>query len=164
MYAELRRIAGHFLRREPAGHTLQSTAVVHEAYLRLVGQDEAQWRDRAHFLAVAAGMMRRILVDHARIKKAEKRGGGVPTLSLDEALGMPEQPKWDLEALDDALDRLAKLDERQSRIVELRFFAGLSVEETAEALDISPATVKREWATAKLWLLRELGGKSGMGG
>jgi len=160
VYAELRRLAEAQLRHEKPGHTLQSTALVHEAYLRLIQQNEAQWQNRAHFFAVASRLIRRILVDHARARGAAKRGSGQPKLALDELLAedIPgrEQQDWELVALDDALERLARLDEQQSRVVELRFFTGLSVVETAEALGISPATVKRDWATARAWLMREL--------
>ncbi len=156
VYAELRRLADSQLRNERPGHTLQSTALVHEAYLRLVGQKDAQWQNRAHFFAVAARVIRRILVDHARARSAAKRGLGVAKLSLDEALLVEDKREWELVALDDALNRLAELDEQQSRVVELRFFTGLSVVETAEALGISAATVKRDWATARAWLMREV--------
>lgn len=156
VYSELRALANRALSHERPGHTLQSTALVHEAYLRLVQQDNVEWQNRAHFFAVAARMIRRILVDHARARRTTKRGSGMPKLALDEALGVAEQRDWELVALDDALNRLAELDEQQSQVVELRFFAGLSVEEAAEALGISTATVKRDWATAKAWLVREV--------
>ena len=155
VYQELRRLAHHYMRGERAGHTLQTTALVNEVYLRLAGIDGLQWRDRAHFFAMAATLMRRVLVDYARQRGREKRGAGVPVTSLDENAVAP-QPAVDIVALDEALQRLAGVDPQQSRVVELRFFAGLSVEETAEALGISPATVKRDWATAKLWLYHEL--------
>jgi RNA polymerase sigma factor (TIGR02999 family) len=155
VYEELRRLAHHYMRGERAGHTLQTTALVNEVYLRLAGIDALQWRDRAHFFAMAATLMRRVLVDYARQRGREKRGAGVSVISLDENALAP-QPAIDVVALDDALERLAAVDPQQSRVVELRFFAGLSVEETAEALGISPATVKRDWATAKLWLYNEL--------
>jgi RNA polymerase sigma factor (TIGR02999 family) len=143
------------MRGERDGHTLQTTALVNEVYLRLAGINALQWRDRTHFFAMAATLMRRVLVDYARQRVRDKRGGGVSVTTLDEnAIGT--QPTVDLIALDDALERLAAADPQQSRVVELRFFAGLSVEETAEALGISPATVKRDWATAKLWLYKEL--------
>jgi RNA polymerase sigma factor (TIGR02999 family) len=155
VYDELRRLAHHYMRNERSGHTLQTTALVNEAYLRLVGIDRVQWRDRAHFFAMAATLMRRILVDHARQRAREKRGGGISVTSqLDDAIA--PQSGVDLVALDEALTRLARLDANQERIVELRFFAGLTVEETAEALGISPATVKREWAIARAWLFNEL--------
>jgi RNA polymerase sigma factor (TIGR02999 family) len=155
VYEELRRLAHHYMRGERKGHTLQTTALVNEAYLRLAGIDAMQWRDRAHFFAMAATVMRRVLVDYARQRGREKRGAGVSVTSLDENIVGPG-PAVDVVALDEALERLAAADPQQSRVVELRFFAGLSVQETAEALGISPATVKRDWATAKLWLYREL--------
>src|SRR5579862_7738499 len=156
VYAELRRRAHRYLRRERVNHTLHSTDLVHEAYLRLVDQKRANWQDRAHFFAVSAQMMRRILVDHARAHHREKRGGGAPTLVLDEAIDLPQRRSLELIALDDALEGLAKLDSQQSRVVELRFFAGLSIEETAEVLGVSKATVNRDWVTARAWLSREL--------
>ena len=155
VYEELRRLAHHYMRGERAGHTLQTTALVNEVYLRLAGIDALRWRDRAHFFAMAATLMRRVLVDYARQRGREKRGAGVAVTSLDEN-AVAAQPAVDIVALDEALERLAAVDPQQSRVVELRFFAGLSVEETAEALGISPATVKRDWATAKLWLFNEL--------
>lgn len=155
VYDELRRMARNVLsdRRDA---TLQSTALVHEAYLRLVGHTSVHWDNRLHFFAVAAQLMRRILIDHVRMERAQKRGGESVTLVLDEAIALPAKREVDLVALDDALTELAALDERQCRLVELRFFGGLTIEETAQALEISPATVKREWATARLWLLREI--------
>jgi RNA polymerase sigma factor (TIGR02999 family) len=156
VYGELRRLAGRYLRKERPDHTLQSTALVHEAFIRLVDQREVKWQNRAHFFGVAAQMIRRILVDHARSRQANKRGSGAPKLSLDEALATPERRDLDLLALDDALNSLAKIDPQQARIVELRFFTGLTVEETAEVLGISPATVKRDWVTAKAWLYRDI--------
>jgi len=157
VYDELRRLAGAYLRRERHDHTLQSTALVHEAYLKLIDQRNVQWQNRAHFFGVAAQMIRRILVDHARGHQAAKRGSGAAQLSLDEALGVPGQQRdVNLVALDDALGELEKLDPQQSRVIELRYFAGLSIEETAEVMSISPATVKREWSTARAWLFREL--------
>ncbi len=156
VYGELRRLARNYLRRERPDHTLQATALVHEAYLRLIDQNQVTWQNRAHFFGVAAQMMRRILVNHALAKKAEKRGGLQHKLSLDEAVSFAEQREVDLVALDDALKTLETIDPQQNRIVELRFFGGLSIEETAEVLGISPATVKREWRTAKLWLRREI--------
>ncbi len=158
VYDELRRLAQLYLSREKPGHTLSSTALVHEAYLRLVKQKDVTWQNRAHFFGVAARMMRRILVDHARRQRYAKRGGGALTLSLDEALAPAPQREVSLVALDDALDTLAKLDERQSRMVELRFFGGLSIEETSEVLGVSAPTVKREWASARAWLFREISG------
>jgi len=145
VYGELRNLAARYLRRERSDHTLQSTALVHEAYLRLIDQNQVRWQNRAHFFGVAAQMIRRILVDHARTRHAQKRGGNAQKLSLDEAIGLPEQRDLDIIALDDALKLLAELDPQQSKVIELRFFGGLSIEETAEALGISPATVKREW-------------------
>jgi RNA polymerase sigma factor (TIGR02999 family) len=156
VYDELRRLAQRYLKREKAGHTLSSTALVHEAYLRLVRQKDVTWQNRAHFFGVASRMMRRILVDHARSHNYAKRGGGTLTLALDEAMAVPERHEIDLVALDDALTTLAKLDERQSRTVELRFFGGLSIEETSEVLGVSAPTVKREWASARAWLYREI--------
>ena len=156
VYGELRNLAARYLRRARSDHTLQSTALVHEAYLRLIDQNQVRWQNRAHFFGVAAQMIRRILVDHARTKHAQKRGGNAQKLSLDEAIGLPEQRDLDIIALDDALKLLAELDAQQSKVIELRFFGGLSIEETAEALGISPATVKREWVTARAWLLRQL--------
>jgi RNA polymerase sigma factor (TIGR02999 family) len=156
VYGELRRLAGRYLRKERPDHTLQSTALVHEAFIRLVDQRDVKWQNRAHFFGVAAQMIRRILVDHARGRHASKRGSGAPKLSLDEALATPERKDLDLIALDDALNSLAKIDPQQARIVELRFFTGLTVEETAEVLGISPATVKRDWVTAKAWLYRDI--------
>jgi RNA polymerase sigma factor (TIGR02999 family) len=156
VYSELRRLAHRFLRHERADHTLRSTELVHEAYLRLIDQKQASWQDRAHFFAVSGQIMRRILVDYARLRHAEKRGGGAATLVLNEAIDLPERRNFELIALDDALDSLAKLDPQQSRVVELRFFAGLSIEETAEALRVSRATVNRDWVTARAWLMREL--------
>jgi RNA polymerase sigma factor (TIGR02999 family) len=156
VYAELHRLASSYMRRERAGHTLQTTALVHEAYLQLVGQEKAHWENRTQFFAVAAQLMRRILVDHARTHHAAKRGGNLPRLSLDEAIVMARERGADLLAIDELLQRLAAIDPQQARIVELRFFAGLSVEETAHALSISDRTVKRDWAMAKAWLQREL--------
>jgi len=158
VYDELRRLAQLYLSREKPGHTLSSTALVHEAYLRLVRQEDMSWQNRAHFFAVAARMMRRILVDHARKHNYAKRGGGAMTLSLDEAVAPAKERELDLVALDDALEALAKLDERQCRMVELRFFGGLSIEETSEVMGVSTPTVKREWASARAWLYREISG------
>ena len=161
VYDELRSLADRSLRHERSGHTLSGTALVHEAYLKLVDQRQVRWQDRAHFFAVAAQLMRRILVDHARRHGAHKRGGGEPRLSLDEAdAPTPAAPLVDWLALDRALDRLAALDERQARTVELRFFGGLTIEETAEVLQVSPATVKNDWSLARGWLYRELQGTS----
>jgi RNA polymerase sigma factor (TIGR02999 family) len=157
VYGELRRLASAYLRRERSNHTLQSTALVHEAFMRMVHQHEVQWKSRAHFFAIAAQMIRRILVDYARSQHAEKRGSGAVKLALDEAMAVPQSgADVDLLGLNDALDKLAAMDERQSRIVELRFFAGLSIEETAEVMCLSPASIKREWQTARAWLFREM--------
>jgi RNA polymerase sigma factor (TIGR02999 family) len=156
VYNELRRIAKQVLSRQGPDNTLQSTALVHEAYLRLVGHNEVQWQSRVHFFAVASQLMRRILIDHVRMRRAKKRGGESITLVLEEDLVLAAEREVDLVALDDALNQLAQLDERQCRLVELRFFGGLTIEETSKAMDISPATVKREWATARLWLLQEM--------
>jgi len=156
VYDELRRLANHYLRHERPDHTLQPTALVHEAYLRLVQTNRMTWQNRAHFVGVAAELMRRILVDHARRHGAEMRGGPDHKLPLEAALDVPEPKAVDLIALDDALSSLAAIDPQQSRIVELKFFGGLSIEEIAEVLGISPATVKREWAWAKTWLRREI--------
>lgn len=157
VYEQLRRIARKCLLSQRSGHTLQPTALVHEAYLRIAKGDSLRWQNRAHFFAVAAQMMRQILVDHARRAAAGKRGGGAITLVLDEEVAARTQNNLDLIALDTAMKRLAALDERQSRIVELRFFGGLSIEETAHVMEISSATAKREWATARVWLHREIG-------
>jgi RNA polymerase sigma factor (TIGR02999 family) len=157
VYAELRRLAHHYMAGERPGHTLQTTALVHEAYLRLVDLDRMRWRDRGHFFAMAATLMRRILVDAARQRGRDKRGGGVLVTSLDDH-EIATAPGVDVVALDDALVALAAMDAQQSRIVELRFFGGLTIAETAEALDISPTTVKREWLSAKAWLHTQVGG------
>ena len=155
VYDELRRLARRHLRNEPPGHTLQSTALVHEAFLRMMGQD-AQWQNRAHFFGIAAQMMRRVLVDHARSRGAAKRGEGARRVTLDPGIAAPQSRGVDVQALDEALSSLGKLDPRQEKNIELRFFAGLSIEDTSEVLHLSPATVKREWATARAWLYREL--------
>jgi RNA polymerase sigma factor (TIGR02999 family) len=155
VYDELRRLARRYLQQERPGHTLQSTALVHEAYLRLIDQN-VNWQNRAHFFGIAAQMMRRILVDHARSRSAAKRGDGACRVILDEGLVALPERDLDVVALDGALSNLAKIDPQQSKIVELRFFAGLSIEDTSEVLHISPATVKRDWAMAKAWLLREM--------
>lgn len=156
VYDELRRLAAHYMRRERPDHTLQATALVHEAFLRLADQKDIDWQGRAHFFGVAAKLMRQILVDHARAHVRVKRGGGGQKLSLDEGLLVTEARSTDLLAINNALDRLAKLDARQAQTVELRFFGGLGVEETAEVLGISPKTVKRDWSMAKAWLHGEL--------
>jgi RNA polymerase sigma factor (TIGR02999 family) len=158
VYNELRRIASNHLRHERAGHTLQTSAVVHEAYLKLVDQKNAQWRDRGHFYAVASQMIRRILVDHARGHARLKRGAGIAPVELDAALYISPEKGRELIALDDALATLEQLDQQQCRVVELRFFGGLTVEEAADVLAISRATVNRDWVTARAWLMRELGG------
>lgn len=156
VYHELRRLARQYLNKERPGHTLQTTDLVHEAYLRLVDQQRVHWQNRAHFFGVAAQLMRRILVDRARRHKRIKRGGGAPLVSLDETAIMSRQPTFDMLALDEALNRLAEIDGRKARIVELRFFGGLEVEETATFLNISEVTVMRDWKMAKAWLHREL--------
>ena len=157
IYADLRRVAARQHKKERAGHTLQPTALVHEVYLRLVDQRRVEWRDRAHFLGVAARIMRRILVDHARRHGADKRGGGVACVSVDEAKDVAASHEIPVLALDRALDGLERTDADLARIVELRAFAGLTVEDTAHVLGLSPSTVKREWRTATAWLRRELG-------
>jgi RNA polymerase sigma-70 factor, ECF subfamily len=156
VYQELRHMAERYLRQENSGHTLQPTALVHEAYLRLIDQTQVEWHNRAHFFGVAAQMMRRILVDHAKTKHRAKRGGDATKLSLDEALNYGQERAPELLALDDALQGLAAFDERKSRVVELRYFGGLSVEETAQVLDISAQTVMRDWNMAKAWLYQQL--------
>ncbi len=156
---ELHKLAHRYMARERHGHTLQSTALVNEVYLRLVRARNLAWQDRAHFFAVCAQSMRRILTDYARSRRSAKRSGGAQQVSLDEAPEVSRQPRADLVALDDALNRLAAVDERKSRVVELRYFGGLSVEETAEVLKVSPETVMRDWKLAKAWLLRELSGE-----
>ncbi len=156
VYHDLHRRAAHFLRRERAGHTLQPTALVNEAYLRLVDQKRAGWKSRAQFFGVAAQAMRRILVDHARKRCAAKRGDGVSILPLDEAIDSPYRHDSDLVALDEALEALAQFAPRPSRVVELRFFGGLTIDETADAVGVSPATVKTDWQQAKAWLLRQV--------
>jgi RNA polymerase sigma factor (TIGR02999 family) len=159
IYGELRLTARRYLRHERSDHTLQSTALVHEAFVRMLGQDLPHLQNRSHFFAIAATLMRQILVDHARAHSAAKRGGNTFKLDLTEALSVPQAKGLDLMALDDALNTLAELDPQQSRIVELRYFTGLSIEDTAEVLGISPATVKRDWATARVWLQREMNPK-----
>jgi RNA polymerase sigma-70 factor (ECF subfamily) len=156
VYEELRRLARLYMRRERAGHTLQTTALVNEAYLRLVDVNKVQWQNRAHFFAVSAQLMRRILVDFARTRNYQKRGGEMRRASFAEALTVSSLDNPDLVALDDALSALSDVDQRKSQVVELRYFGGLSVEETAEALNVSPETVKRDWRLAKAWLLRQL--------
>ena len=157
VYDELRRQAARFLKKESAGHTLQPTALIHETYLKLINQREPNWNSRAHFFAISANLMRRILIDHARTKHRDKRGGDAINLTLDESvISRDEAPNVDLLALDEALDRLAAIDEQQARVVELRYFSGLSLEDTAEALMISRTTVVTEWRMAKAWLHRDL--------
>ena len=158
IYAELRRLASSYLRRERRDHTLQPTALVHEAFLKLVDQRAVRWQNRAHFFGIAAQAMRRILVDHARGHAADKRGAGAERVSLDDAQLAGAMPDIDILALDEVLTRLATLDPQQSRVVDLRFFGGLTMEETAEVLHISPATVGRDWTMAKAWLYAELSG------
>jgi RNA polymerase sigma factor (TIGR02999 family) len=156
VYNELRRLAQSYINRERPNHTLQGTALVHEAYLRLIDQRQVEWRSRNHFFALAAELIRRILVDHARAKVAAKRGGRNVKLSFEDAMEPAVNEDLDLVALDDALQLLARTDPQQSRIVELRYFAGLKIDETAEVLQISPATVKRDWTVAKAFLKREM--------
>lgn len=156
LYDELRELAGNYLRRERPNHTLQPTALVHEVYVRLLGDQPVLCKDRAHFLAIAARIMRRILVDSAVARRAQKRGGGAPMVALDDALNFSKDCAVSLEGVDEALRALEAVDPRQGRVVELRFFGGLTIEEVAEVLQISAATVKREWSTAKLWLQRAL--------
>ena len=157
MHDELRRIARHHMRGERCEHTLQASALVNEAYMRLLDIKRIQWQNRAHFFAMAARVMRRILVESARARQFHKRGGGAQKVSLDEALVVSNEPGQDLVELDDALNALAAVDPRKGQVVEMRFFGGLSVEETAEALQVSTGTVMRDWRLAKVWLLRELG-------
>jgi RNA polymerase sigma factor (TIGR02999 family) len=156
VYRELRRVAASYLRRERSDHTLQSTALVHEAYMRLAGPDAPAWRNRAHFFGVAANLMRQILVEHARAHHAAKRGGHDIKLSLDDIPETPLSVDVDVLALDEAMQRLAQMDARQAQIVELRFFGGLSVDDSAEVLGISAATIKRDWTSARAWLYREM--------
>jgi RNA polymerase sigma-70 factor (ECF subfamily) len=160
VYQELRRLAASYLRRERPGQTLQPTALVHEAYLRLMKDRPDRWQNRAHFCAIAAHSMRQILIERARARGAQKRGGAQVKVTLDEALVAGGERSFDFVALDEALERLAAIDAEQARLVELRFFGGLTVEETAEAMGISPATVKRHWAVARAWLAREMEGNS----
>lgn len=156
VYQELRRIAGAQLRGERRDHTLQATALVNEAYLRLIDQTRVQWRNRAHFFGIAAQLMRRILVDHARRQRAAKRGGGATVLAINEEVAAGLERDFDLVALDDALAQLQAFDARAAQLVELRFFGGLTIEETSEVMQLSPATIKREWSTARAWLHREM--------
>ncbi len=162
VYTELRRLAGSYMRRERENHTLQPTALVHEAYLRLIDQNRVKWQNRSHFFGIAAQVMRRILTDHARRHKAEKRGGDGENVSLDEELTVAhKEVSAEVLALDEALDALAEMDPMKARIVELRYFGGLSVEETAEVLDVSEITVKRHWRMAKAWLYGRIHNESG---
>lgn len=156
VYSELRRLAKHYLRQERPDHTLQASDLVHEAYLRLVKEEEIDWQNRAHFFGIAAVRMRHILVEHARSRQAAKRGGGEYRLSLSEANGMAVERDINLLALDDALRRLEELDPQKTRIVELRYFGGMTIEETAEVLKLSPATIKRDWSMARAWLRSEI--------
>jgi len=156
VYDELHRMAKRYMSSQPSGHTLQTTALIHEAYLKLADRKERRWQDRAHFFAVAARAMRHILVDHARSRRAEKRGGATQLISLEETAVVSDERAAEIVALDDALNRLSALEGRKGRVVELRYFGGLSVEETAEVLNVSPETVARDWRFAKTWLLREL--------
>ena len=156
IYNELHRLARHYMRRERPDHTLQATSLVNEAYLRLIDVNRVEWRNRAHFLALAAQMMRRILVESARNRQRQKRGGGAVHVNLDDVQELPDSKEHELVALSDALSDLATFDARMSRVVELRFFGGLTVDETAHVLNISPETVMRDWKTAKAWLLREI--------
>ena len=163
VYGELRRMARRYMRRQPPGHTLQTTALIHEAYLRLVRREEQRWENRAHFFSVAAQAMRHILMDYARARNRDKRGGGGQRVSLDEAMTICPERVAELVALDDALTELAKLDDRRSKVVELRFFGGLTEEEIAEVLKVSPRTVSSDWSLARSWLLRELSKSVGSG-
>lgn len=156
VYDEMRRLARYYMRRERREHTLQTTALINEAYIRLVDHKGMRWQNRAHFYAVAAQAMRRVLVDHARSRHYEKRGGGARTLELDEAAAVAQEQAAEMVALDEALTDLAAVDPRQSKVVELRYFGGMSVEETAEVLEVSAVTVMRDWRAAKAWLLREI--------
>ena len=162
VYGELHRLARRYMKRERPDHSLQTTALIHEAYIRLVDYRRMRWQNRAHFFAVSAQVMRRILVDHAR-RQNQKRGRGIHHLSLDDALAVGEELSPDLVALDDALKALEQRAPRKAKVVELKFFGGLSIEETAAVLDISPITVRRDWTTAKVWLLRELTGQTADG-
>jgi RNA polymerase sigma-70 factor, ECF subfamily len=161
VYEELRRLAHHYMSREHVGHTLQTTALVNEAYLRLVDQNRVRWQNRAHFFAIAAQMMRRILVDYARKRRYAKRGGELLKVSLAEAGGLSDERAAEVAALDEALKSLAEIDPQQTRVVELRFFGGLTIEETAEVMGLSRDMVNREWATAKAWLYQEMTRVSG---
>ena len=157
VYEELRRLAHHYMRQERPGHMLQTTAIVNEAYIHLINQRGVQWQNRAHFFGIASHLMRRILTGYARSRQTAKRGGGAHQVGLDEAMVVSEERVAEMAALDDALNFLARIDERKSQIVEMRFFGGLSIEETAEVLGVSPGTVMRDWTLAKAWLRREIG-------
>src|SRR5205814_5023984 len=159
IYEELRQLARHYMNRERAGHTLQTTALVNEAYLRLINRKQVHWQNRAHFFAIAAHLMRSILVDHARSHAYAKRGGDARKITIDEAMSVSQERAAEVVALDDVLKQLANFDHQQSRIVELRFFGGLTIDETAVVLGLSPATIKREWSTARAWLYHELAKK-----
>jgi RNA polymerase sigma factor (TIGR02999 family) len=161
VYDEFRALARHYLAQERANHTLQPTALVHEAYMKLVDQTRVDWQGKSHFFAVAAQAMRRILVDHARSRQRDKRGGGRARVVLDEAVALSPQKDEDVIALDEALEKLAQLDPRQAKVVELRFFGGLTIKETAELMAMSEMTVRREWMTAKRWLQEEMSGRPG---
>lgn len=161
VYQELHRLAHHYMKSESPGHTLQTSALINEAFLRLVNQRDVQWQNRAHFFGIAAQMMRRILVDYARSRRYAKRGGGAYEISLDEALTVSDDRGTDLVLLDEALERLAEFDPRKGQLVELRFFGGLSVDETAEVLSVSAGTIMRDWTLAKAWLRRELSNNLG---
>lgn len=156
VYDELRKLANSYLKNERPNHTLQATALVHEAYIRLIDWENVSWQNRAHFFSVAANVMRNILVDYARFKRSQKREGELHKLELDQTVSFSKEKDWDILALEEALNTLEKFDKRQSQIVELRFFGGLSIEETAYLMNISPTTVKREWTLAKAWFQREL--------
>jgi RNA polymerase sigma factor (TIGR02999 family) len=160
VYDELRRLAAHYLRREQPGHTLQATALVHDVYLRLLQDSHLSWQNRAHFFGIAARSMRQVLIERARARGAAKRGGDHVRVTFDPGLIAAVPESIDLEALDDALTRLGALDPGLARVVEVRFFGGLSIEEAAEALSVSPATIKRRWTLAKAWLARDLGGET----
>jgi RNA polymerase sigma-70 factor (ECF subfamily) len=160
VYDELRRLAAHYLRREQPGHTLQATALVHDVYLRLLQDSHLSWQNRAHFFGIAARSMRQVLIERARARGAAKRGGDHVRVTFDPGMIAAAPESIDLEALDDALTRLAALDPGLARVVEVRFFGGLSIEEAAEALSVSPATIKRRWTLAKAWLARDLGGET----
>ena len=158
VYDELRRMARRYMRRQPSGHTFQTTELIHEAYLKLARQEDLNWQNRAHFFGIAAQAMRHILVDYARSKNSQKRGGFGEKITLEESMVVSAKHTEEIVALDDALNQLATLDERKSRVVELKFFGGLSIEEIAEVLKLSPETVKRDWRFARTWLLRQLAG------